>query len=160
MPTELQDLEKIAKTQFKKWEKVEGGYYCGICKKVAGRRTVIKLSKYDKEIHEARASAKASGTKFDIGTCVRYLHYKELEHKENVKKNKSLFTKAVRSDKGNQRNPQGEFNNAGKKVYRKIKQDRKPHKPHKQRSDKGVGKTDDSRKLLEEELDNHLETGA
>ena len=160
MPTELQDLEKIAKTQFKKWEKVEGGYYCGICKKVAGRRTVIKLSKYDKEIHEARASAKASGTNFLISHCVEKLHCKELEHKENVKKNKSLFTKAVRSDKGNQRNPQGEFNNAGKKVYRKIKQDRKPDKPHKQRADKGVARNGDSKLMLEEELKTNLETGA
>ena len=135
MPTELQDLEKIAKTQFKKWEKVEGGYYCGICKKVAGRRTVIKLSKYDKEIHEARASAKASGTKFKKDDYIQKLHCKEPEHKENVKDHRSLFTKAARSDKGNQRNPQGEFNDDGKKVYRKIKQDRK------QRADKGVGKT-------------------
>jgi len=121
---------------------------------------VIKLPKYEKEIAETRASAKAAGTKFELSDCVQKLHCKELEHKENVKDHRSLFTKAARSDKGNQHNFRGEFNNAGKKVYRKSKQDRKPDKPHKQRADKGVGRTEDSRKMLEKELKTNLETGA
>tara|TARA_B110001450_G_C17661276_1_gene497350 strand:+ start:574 stop:774 length:201 start_codon:yes stop_codon:yes gene_type:complete len=66
----------------------------------------------------------------------------------------------MRSDKGNQHNFTGEFNDAGKIVYRKIKQDRKPHKPHKQRADKGVGRNAESKKMLKDKFDNHLETGA
>ena len=121
---------------------------------------MIKLSKYEKEIAEARASAKASGTKFEISNCVKKLHYNEPEHKENVKDHKGLFTKAVRSDKGNQHNLIGEFNAAGKKVYREDRKPHKPHKPHKQRADKGVGRTKHSRKMLEKELKTNLETGA
>ena len=121
---------------------------------------MIPLSKYEKEIAEARASAKASGKKFYIKDFVQECHYREPEHKENVEKHKSLFTKAVRSDKGNQHHFSGEINEAGKRVYRKIKQDRKPDKPHKQRADKGVARNEESRLRLEEEFENPLKTGA
>ena len=122
---------EVRANDWKKWEKDENGYKCGIC--AWHSRRAAYINEDDEDIKEgiiaAKKKAKEAGKTFLKSDCIKKLHFASEVHKKSVKGRRMDF---CRIDKGEQRGPQED--------RKRALRPKRSKGPRKIRCDKGIAK--------------------